>query len=72
MTDVRFYPIPELNAVRDQFAYSLIFSAMDMKSGFLNIPVDDGSAVYFGLVTQDGLYVWRRMAFGLVNAPMHF
>jgi hypothetical protein len=51
MTEFHHYPIPELNAVRDQFAYSTIFSAMDMKSGFLNIPVADHSIPYLGLTT---------------------
>ncbi len=34
-----FYPLPDQQAVRDQFAYSRVFSAMDLKAGFLNIPV---------------------------------
>ena len=51
MTEFHHYAIPELNAVRDQFAYSTIFSAMYMKSGFLNIPVADHSIPYLGLTT---------------------
>ena len=51
LTKVRFYPIPELVAVRDQFAYSCVFSAMDMKSRFLNVPVKTDSTAYFGLTT---------------------
>lgn len=51
LTKVRFYPIPELVAVRDQFAYSKVFSAMDMKSGFLNVPVKTDSLRYLGLTT---------------------
>lgn len=69
---MRSYPIPELVSVRDQFAYSRVFSAMDLKSGFLNVPVEPASTTYLGLTTQDGLFTWCRMAFGLVNAPMHF
>ena len=34
-----FYPLPDQQAVRDQFSYSRVFSAMDLKAGFLNIPV---------------------------------
>jgi hypothetical protein len=45
---------------------------MDLKAGFLNIPVSAESVGMMGLVTQDGLYAWLRMAFGLLGAPMHF
>lgn len=45
---------------------------MDLKAGFQNIPVAPSTKPLLGLVTQDGLYQWERMAFGLVGAPMHF
>ena len=45
---------------------------MDLKAGFVNIPVSEHMAGVMGLVTQEGLYAWRRMAFGLLGAPMHF
>jgi hypothetical protein len=51
ITVVKYYPLPEIGSVRDQFSYSSIFSAMDIKSGFLNIPVLPESFQYFGLIT---------------------
>ena len=51
ITVVKYYPLPEISSVRDQFAYSSVFSAMDIKSGFLNIPVLPESFKYFGLIT---------------------
>lgn len=36
---LRFYPLPDKTVVRGQFTYSDIFSVMDIKSGFHNVPV---------------------------------
>ena len=43
-----------------------------MKAGFLNVPVDDSTKELLGVVTQDGLYRYTRLAFGLIEAPMFF
>lgn len=64
--------MPDQQSVREAFAHSTIFSAMDLKAGFQNVPVAENTKPLLGLVTQDGLFQWERMAFGLVGAPMHF
>ena len=43
-----------------------------MKSGFLNIPVTEATSELLGLVTQDGLFKFKRMPFGCTTAPMFF
>jgi hypothetical protein len=45
---------------------------MDLKSGFLNIRVHPDTVGLLGLVCHEGLFVWKRMAFGLLGAPMWF
>ena len=45
---------------------------MNPKAGFHNIPVDENSSRYLGIVTQDGLWKFIRMPFGLKGAPAHF
>lgn len=51
---------------------SEIFSGIDMKAGFHNIPVDAESSALMGVITQDGLFQYLRMTFGLLEAPMYF
>ena len=50
-------------------SYSNVFTMVDIKLGFLNIPVTEQTKQYLGIVMQDGLYVWRQMAVGLLGAP---
>ena len=52
-------------------SYSNVFMMVDIKLGFLNISVTEQTKEYLGIVMQDGLYVWRRMAVGLLGAPFH-
>ena len=47
-------------------------SALDIKAGYFNIPLAEGMDKYAGVVTQDGLYAFTRMAFGFSLAPGFF
>ena len=68
----RFYPLPDWTVVHDQFAYIHIFSVMDIKSGFHNVPVSSEKQPRLGMVTQDGLFIWQRMPMGVKGAPYPF
>ncbi len=45
---------------------------LDAKSGYHNVKVHPNTQPYLGVITQDGLYVFVRMPFGLSKAPDHF
>lgn len=49
-----------------------MFSALDIKAGFNNIPLEEDSKRYCGLITQDGVWVLDRMTFGYIGAPACF
>ena len=49
-----------------------VFSALDLKAGFLNVPVHPDWQTYCGVVTKDGTFVMNRMWFGFKDAPAHF
>jgi hypothetical protein len=40
-------------------------SLLDMKACYHNIPVEPESQGLMGVVTQDGVYVYERMTFGV-------
>jgi hypothetical protein len=46
-----------------------LYTLGDVKACFHNVAVEEGSQPYLGIVTQDGLFVCTRMAFGLHAAP---
>jgi hypothetical protein len=40
-----------------------------MKACYHNIPVEEGTQELLGVVTQDGIFVFVRMPFGIAQAP---
>jgi hypothetical protein len=58
--------------VVDAIGNSTVFSALDIKAGFHNIPLEEDSKRYCGIITQDGIWVYDRMAFGFLGAPATF
>ena len=49
-----------------------MFSVLDMKAGFHNVPIPTHLQKYAGVIMQDALYVWCRMPFGYNMARAHF
>lgn len=63
------YPMPRIDDVIDRLASSKYFTTMDIKKGFLNIPIQEGDRHKTAFVTPDGHFEYNRMSFGLCNAP---
>jgi hypothetical protein len=47
-----------------------LWTIVDVKACFHNFPVVAGAETFLGIITQDGLFVYLRMPFGLTSAPM--
>jgi hypothetical protein len=71
------YPMPMPEELFDAVGFSRVFSTLDLRSGYHQLPllVDDRVKTTFWGLDQDGkdqLYHWKFLPFGLKNAPAEF
>lgn len=66
------FPMPLIEESIDSLAEARVFSVIDLKSGFLHVPVEKSSRKYTAFVTPNGQYEFARTPFGLSNSPASF
>ncbi|CAB3248007.1 unnamed protein product [Arctia plantaginis] len=66
------YPLPLIDDQLDRLAGHSLFITLDCASGYYQIPIAEESQDKTAFVTPDGQYQFRRMPFGLANAPSVF
>ncbi len=66
------YPLPQIADIFDQLGGSTIFSTIDLKTGYWQIPMHPNDAHKTAFRCHRGLFQFRRMPFGLCNAPASF
>lgn len=72
LTDQDAYPLPTIDDILSQLGNAKFFSALDLSSGFHQIPVNPDSKKYAAFSTPQGHFQFNRMPFGLKNAPATF
>jgi cytoskeleton-associated protein 5 len=66
------YPVPNMLDLTSRLAGATVFSKLDMKKGYHQIPVNPADVPKTAIITPFGLFEFLRMPFGLKNAGMTF
>ena len=65
-------PIPDQDELFTKIANSHFFTKLDLSKGYWQIPMSPKSKPLTAFITPDGLFQFKVMPFGLVNAPAAF
>jgi transposase InsO family protein len=66
------YPIPLIDDQLDRMCKMKYFTSLDLSSGYYQVPMNKDSREKTAFITADGHYQFKRMPFGLCNAPSVF
>jgi len=71
-TEADKYPVPNLADCMTRVTGARVFSTLDLRNGYLQVPLHPSAVKKTAVITPFGLYEFLRMPFGLKNAGMSF
>ncbi|KRH93475.1 LTR retrotransposon [Pseudoloma neurophilia] len=66
------YPIPHIQDMFNLLKKARVFTKLDLESAYHQVRIHPDDQAKTGFITQDGIYEWKVMPFGLKNAPFTF
>ena len=72
ITKADAYPLPQIEDSLNTLGGARFFCSLDLACGYWQVKMDTADREKTAFVTQGGLYEFRVMPFGLVNAPATF
>ena len=66
------YPLPHIDIMLDTLVGTKWFSMLNMVSGYWQVEVEEGDKERTAFCTQDGLFKFNVLPFGLCNGPATF
>lgn len=74
VTEPMSFPIPHMTDVFDTLAdaKASVYSTLDLRSGFWQVPLHESTKQKSAFITESGIFQFKRLSFGLRNAPMTF
>jgi hypothetical protein len=72
VTEPDVYPLPNMLDFSDRLSGCTVFSKIDLRKGYWQVPVRPEDRKKMAIITPFGLFQFRRMPFGLRNAGSSF
>lgn len=66
------FPLPRIDEILDGLGRAKYFSVIDLQSGYHQIPIDEKSRYLTAFSTENGLFQWKVLPFGINIAPASF